>query len=1057
MVFTGGNDRVERRSDSNNREDGIFSDNFGGLNLTASDLNCPYEDSPQLINCDIDVSGKVVKRKGTKLLLEEAKTGKKGYTLLSFVTGLRYTFLLEKLGKDATIYEVNNDTITSVISKTNVWDDLAEDIRANYVRTTEVAPRVIMTTGVNQPVQFKFYEQQRIATGTATNFAFTNAEVFENISLTNAVFYKNRTMFTPTSVSYSGGTVTINDASVVADDVIDVVMVVWQHIVEAIYLEGKRISQQVTRFHVTKTDQNVEIPEELRWDFVVDYPSNQLYGYRVYQTDQWNDTFTFDTTQTPATNSEYCHGIGARYDQTAGGTVTPSPLFVTFGDIIGTGTNDPTEIFIARRFDLNKYLNGGVDIAGDDLKVFLNDSEQTQRTTNASAGSYGDWGLIDNAGAFVTSTATVARFIWFESGAQMGIEYDGKVEIVHTSTDFIGSAATTTVNDISDGGCEPAYGLGLFADYFSGSFPRNVAIFENRLVYSGFPANPLRVIFSEVGDKYKLLKPYRHFQIDQAHTGAEDAIDIPLQGRADDFITGLVTWQRSLFVFTRQAVYRISGGENGFTNTSKFVRLISTNGLVNAYSVTVTEKSILYLSDFGVYDLILGIDSEDFTANEKSIKIRQVFGSTRQVNREPLAWMTYDSINQKVYLGLPVNELDYTSFKLYVYHVFREAWTEYQQLGGFNTYYGLVYSDRTSGGGFLLSIVGYRDGSDIPTNRCFVSTEADDYLDYIESFTGDNSTVNFNLSFDQRLITHTTVDTVYDYPISVEASDDDEGFFTIPIQSVQDITVELETASGSGTYDTLTINTDYVKRPNGYLYLRNNPGDSRTLRIRSRVPNTDSEVTRAFYGINSALSIHEPVAVFVDNIYQVSGTDYDMDTNSGTYRVEFTTAPATSTVIKTGQIYQALYTSPALTLQTFTRLKRSKFIYIYFDNEIGRDIFTNADVNSSSSQDAEALVGHYKQRLNANISLKLESDFDGSVEYDLYSFSSLLFDNSLFDIFPSANQFRRYVLFKEALLGIGYSYQLLVWSFDETAFKLSAYQVSPMLHAERFINWTQGA
>ena len=1053
MVFSG-NQQGERRGQQS--ETGIFSDNFGGLNTTASDLNCPYEDSPNLINCDIDVSGKVVKRKGTKVMLEQVKTGKRGYSLLSFVTGLRYTYLIEKFGKDLTIFDVVDDVITPVVVKANVWNTAAENIRANYTRTTEITPRVIMTTGVNQPVQVVFYEQQRISTSTQTNFAFTEAETYENATTSNIIVYKNRVRVTPSSVSYSSGTLTLNGVSAVDGDVIDVVMVLWQHIVEAIYLEGSRISQQTTRFHVTKTDQNVAVPEELRWDFISNYPGTpNNFGIIAAESDQHSSAgsyHTYDSDLTPATSGEYSLGNGARYDSGVGGTVTPSPLFVTFGDIIGSGASNPTETFIVRRFDLNRYLNGGVDIAGADLKVFL-DGVQTSQATSTAAQDYGDYQLIDSTGALETGTTNPVRIITFEAGDRIGIAFTSQVEIVHTSTEYIGSAANTTVSSLVDGGCEPQYGLGLFADYFGGSFPRNVAIYENRLVYSGFPANPLRLAFSEVGDTYIPLKPYRLFQIDEAHTLASDPLDIPLQGRADDFITGLVVWQRSLFVFSRQAVYRVSGGDSGFTNTSKFVRLISTNGLVNAFSVTVTDKSILYISDAGVYDLILGIDSEDFTANEKSIKIRKAFGVTTQVNREQLAWMAYDSVNQKVYVGMPIEELDFTSFKLYVFHVFREAWTEYQTVFGWSTWYGLVYSDLNKGNAFLLSAAGYRDGSDAPINRIFLKTEQEYYMDFIKEHTGDNSTDEFGLPFQQAEIETVTRDKVYDYAISVQTSNDNKGFYSLPVQSINDVEVNLETTSGSGVYERLS-NDDFIKRPNGYIFLRDNPGSGRNLKVKSRVPATDSEPTRAFYGINDALPNHEPVGVFNNNVF-VPPTEYTADLNmSGVYTVTFNTAPANNDNLVIGQLYHCLYTSPSLTLNSFTSMKRAKFVYTYFDNEEGTEVFTLDDVNEAANQDAEQIVGNYRQRLNASIGLKFESDFDGSVSYDLYDFNSLAFDDSLFDIFPSANQFRRYVLFKESLLGIGYAYQLLVWSFDETTFKLAAYQISPSVHAERFINWT---
>lgn len=1070
MVFSGGQN-VERGG-TNRKEDGIFSDNFGGLNLTASDLNCPYEDSPKLYNTDVDISGKITKRKGTVLIKEDSDSGTLGYTLFPFVSGLRYTFLVEKQGTDLRVYETNDDTFTLLMTKSNVWDSSGADVRANYVRTSEVEPRIIMTTGVNQPVQLRFVEQQEVAASGETDFTLANAERFENATTSNIVVYKNRTRITPTAVSYAAGVLTLDDLDTNSGDVVDVILVTWQHIVEAAYFTGDRFAQRVTRFNATDTDQNVEIPERLRDDPIQNYSSTDpyLYGLMVYNSDQWDidgsgsTQYDYQNDFTPASATEFCYGNGTLYDNTVGGTVTPAPLFITFGAITGS---DPIEVFIARRRDLYKYFNGGVALTGDDLKVYVDGvlSDQHDSTASASA-TFADYYLIDEDDNVETASNTECRYITFEASDEMGVPEDADVEIIHVSTDFIGSNATTDVELYKDGACEPQYGLGIFADYYSGAFPSNVSLFENRLVYSDFPNNNLLIIFSEIGDKTIPVRPYRLFQVETLNSNDDDPFDVRLNSRADDFVTGLVVWQKSLIIFTRQGVWRISGNNGSFNASNYSLNLISTLGLVNSYSVTVAEKSVLFLSDVGVFDLSLGIDSDDYVASEKSLKIRKVFTDiidVRTVAREGLAWMSYDSNTQKVYLGLPINEFDYTSSKLYVYNVFRESWTEYFTPSGFYTYYGTQYQDFTNGTQYILSVVTRHNGSNVPSNRLLIRTEGEYYVDFFDTATGDEATTDFNVAFDYHYVNHSTTENIHTYEVSAVDNDDVRGFDLIDIQDVQDVEVQLEDTSGGGTYTTLTMGTDYVKKPNNVIYLLDDPGDSRDLRIYARSPVTDSDKTRALYGISSALSTHHPVWVTVDHQLQVPGTDYDMDReDASNYNVEFGTAPATNTVIRYGQMYPVYYESPSLTLDSFAFLKRVKHLYAYFDNELGMDEYTSDDLNTEievsqveTPQPATELVGEKKQRLNANLAIRYESDFDADVVYDLYGFSSLLFDDTLFDIYPSANQFRRYSLFKEYLLGTGYSYKLILWSYDETTFTLSAYQVTSDYKAHRYINWTQ--
>lgn len=1064
MVFTGGQN-VER-GDANNQEQGIFSDNFGGLNTTASDLNCPYEDSPQLYNVDVDISGKIRKRKGTVLIKEDSDDGTLGYTVLPFTSGLRYTFLLEKQGTDLRVYETNNDTFTLLMTKSNVWSDLASNVRANYVRTSEVEPRIILTTGVNQPVQLRFVEQQEIATSTETNFTLANAERFSNATTSNIVVFKNRTRVTPSGVSYSGGVLTLTGVGAVADDVIDVLLITWQHIVEAAYFKGERFAQAVTRFNATDTDQSVEIPSELRDDPEINYSSSEpyRYGYFAYDSDQFDpvgsgsNQYDYDTDLTPASETEFAVGNGSLYDSSTGGTVTPAPLFITFGAVT-SGGSDPIEVLISRRRSMYKYLNGGIPLTGGDIKVFVDGAQSSQSTgTGSASGDFLNYYVVDEDGNIETSTSTEFKYVAFEASTRIGVPENSDVEIVHTSTNFIGSGANADVELYKDGACEPQYGLGIFADYYSGAFPSNVSLYQNRLVYSDFLNNNLLVLFSEVGDKTIPLRPYRLFQVESANSNDNDPFDLRVNSKADDFVTGLLVWQSSLIVFTRQGVYRISGSNGGFNATTNNVNLISTLGLVNSYSVTVAEKSVLFLSDLGVFDLALGIDSEDYVASEKSLKIRQLFTEIAELqdpNRENLAWMSYDANTQKIYLGLPLSNFDYTASRLYVFNVFRESWSEYFTPSGFYSYYGTQYQDFSLGVRYLMSLATRHDSNNVPTNRVFVRTEGTYYVDFFDTATGDNSTTEFNTAFDYSFVSHTTVNKIQTYPVSQIDTNDVRGFRLFPLQSIQDVKVQLETQASSGVYTTLIEGTDYVKKPDNSVYLLSDPGASRTLRIYSRCPATDGEPTRALYGISSPLETHPPVWVTVDHILQVPKTNYDMDREDGsTYNIEFVTAPAENTVIRFGQVYPCYFESPSLTLKTFKNLKRGKHIFVYFDNEEGQATFTNDDVNAESEQDAVQIVGESKQRLNVSIALRYDSDFDADVEYDIYRFSSLVFDDTLFDIFPSANQYRRYALFKEYLLGVGYSYKLILWSYDETTFNLSGYQVASAFKGNRYINFT---
>jgi len=1016
------------------REDGIFTDNYGGLNTTASGLNCPYEDSPLMYNVDVNVSGKVSKRKGTKHILTTGSTVNTGVGLVPFVTGLRYPFVIEKRGTGLYVYELNNDVATLVVTKSNVWSSVAATVRPTYAKTTEVEPRLIITTGVNQPVQLRFVEQQGIASGSGSNYALTGAERFEHASTSNIVVYKNRTRVTPSAVSYLTGTLTLTGVSYTSGDVIDVILITWQHMVEALRLTGDRVCGQATRYHVVKTDQNVEIPSSLRFDPLSDYPTYPYtYGYVAYKDDVWDinksasGQYTYSTGLNPSTATTYAFGDGTRYVGGTG-TVTPAPTFVTFGDI---GSGDPTRVFIAKRIDLRQWFNGGTDQAASAYKVYIDDTLKTQHVSTAAGSStFGDYYMVNNSNTVITSTSSTCRFITWEAGVQMGVAKTAVIKVINCSTSFIGSSATADVHLYKDGACEPLYGVGAFFDYYSGSFARNITIFQNRLVFSSIIANPLLLVISEVGDTVEPLRPYRDFQIESANTLATAPFDITIQGKSDDFVTGLIVWQGSLFVFSRQAVFRVAGASGSFSNISRDLRLISSLGLVNPYCLVSTESGILYLTDAGVYQLAVGVDSDDFSGAEVSIKIRSLFGITKNPTYESQPFMSYDTVNQIIYLGLPTTSSTSHCSKLYVFNTYRAAWTEYRTDGGFSFNYIVQVQDLTNG----LLMLGYYYASS--TSRYLIKFNDTSYVDFRKSYTGDGSTTVFTAVFSEPTMTTATVDNVYGYTCTPY-------FDMLENTKVEDVYVSL-----NGTR--LVFGTDYIKRAGNQVYLLQNPGAGKTLTVYPRSFATDFDATQAYYDITSPIPRHVPIHVTVDHTIKIQDQDYTFTTPA---TVTFTTAPANNAVIDIGKMYKTYYKTSQLTLNNLPALKRVKHLYSYFDNELGLTQYGASDVNNSSGQAADEIVGRYKVRMNCSVAVEYDSEYGEDFQADVYGFYSLVFDDSLFDITPSQFQYRRFTLFKESLSGIGCTYAAVFFSYDEGSFTLAGWQITNRIGTEKHINF----
>jgi len=1044
------------------KESDIFSNNFGGLNTLASPLNIPYEDTPYCLNTEVLISGAITKRKGTRVIFKEtglSGSNVGGIAVIPFSTGLGYNYIINKRRRDIRVFSTQASVTTLLMTKADVWDVAGGNIRATYINIPDIEPKIIFCTGVNPPVELKFVERSTTVT---SGIAFTTV-VFSDVRLANAttsniIVYQDRVRKTDIlSAVYSAGnlTVTFSGSIIAGTYTFDIALVIWHWYAEAFRYDGNRFSKSGTQLtsqvfggtgNFNDPDQVVAIPESLRDDLSIDVNGN--YPVRAYISTAYNDIFTLSTSREPTTADAYAHSDGTPYKQAAGKKVNPSPLFITFGrEFVPAASTDGQSrgIQFSRRRRL--LFNGASTILGTDLRVFINGIQTTQNV-NAIVGSatYGDYYfrssdiLAPNA-----STALSGSFLDFEASTVIGLPSDAQIEIVNSEVKFIGTSATATRNDYLDGCWIPKYGLGLFSNYASGSHPRNVSLYQNRLVFSGFPELPLTVVFSNVFDSVSPGINYNSFQIDTFAIADTDAIDITLASSPDDLVRGIIDWQNNLFVLTRKAVFRISGGQNTFTQRNKFSVFVSNIGLVNPYSLVRTDRSIVYLSDIGVFDLVIQQNTTEYETTEKSIKIRDRFGITTEPAYESLAWIAYDSANRFVFVGLPVINTTYTSDVLLVYNTFRESWTEYTTPIGFNGYIATSYVDRSAGVNFLLCCSLYRDVNNVPTDFYFVNFSHEKYIDFAEYSTGSGISATINTT-PESYTEFSTTQAVHEYPTVRPRSAQWRAFDSFAITNIKDCTVTLDGLEQ-------TFGSNWVKLPNGNIYLLANPGAGKTLRFTLRRPITEEDTGQATFNVTSPQN-YQPDVVFVDNVLQVAGVGYTLSSLSGVKRVTLTAAA--NSVVIVGQAYPVMYTTPLFTQRSLSSLKRLRHVYAFFDNKLGQDSYGASDVNTASGQVAEFIAGQPKVRQNINFAVRYESDDDAENIYDVFGYQNLVWDDAQFDIDPPAYSYRRDGVFKEALQGTGYSYQLLIWSYDESAFILAGYQITADVKGNKYINWTRG-
>lgn len=1050
---------------------------FGGLNTTATPLNTPFEDSPLLLNVDTTLEGSVAKRKGTRVLYESQNNNPLGVSVQNFSSTLNYNFTVVKNGTSLEVYEVRDDVATRVINKTNVFSSAAATSRPSTIRTSETEPRVLFFTGVNKPVQLRFVERQGTYTGSSiTSVVFTEAEKYKNATPSNCLVFINRQRVTPT-ISYNAGTkeLTVGIPSTSGTFVVDLILVTWQWWAEGMLWKGDRYSKAVTRFHVGKTDQNIAIPETLRTDLDAPILSTQnweIFPYRLGTLVAGSAYCSAAVDRAPSGFDRFAFGDGAPYnyaESSPGNPTTftnPTPFFITFGrqrqttdvlDCTGAAISacTPTTsggticeaepVYLLRRRELRLNNNEGISAANVD--VYVNGSKRTQIISNSSpAQTPADYmrywlfrRVLGGSGYFaqaITSLPDTAYYLSFE-GVYSGLPGDARVEVINNNPTHIGSSAVGTRYDYNDGSYYPVYGIGLYADYKNGYYPSSVELYQGRLVLSGFTNSPLTAVFSNIYDSAVPGEFFNFFQVTDDLSGiATDPFDVTFNSRPDDKLIATVEYQSSLFALTRRSVFRVSGGNAGAVTISNHnVVFLSNIGCVNNASYTKTDKDVMYLSDTGVYNLAPQIENQEYQAGELTVKIRDQFGLTADPGYEGMPWLEFDDVKKLVYLGYPVQGDTSTNRRLFVYNTTRSSWVEYDTPGNFQTFSGAPYVDRTLGNGFLLALSTYRSGG-APLDFALVKLNHSKYVDFLRRSVSNGAQTDY-LCPAQPEYSYTTSNGQHLYSIGKHEQGVSYPFATLPMIEVEDLVVTLNGVR-------LTNQLDYIKAPGGYIYLNVNPGAGKTLLIKPRRPVTDSEVGRTFYGVFAPIDVGYEVLID-DNIMQTSG--YSVVTTSNRQYIRATRP--NNAVIETAQAYYVYYSTPSFVNQTLRHLKQRKWVYAFFDNSIGQLLYKASDVNTGASQDPFELMDTVVTKVNANVSLVFNDENSGETSADLYGFQNIVWDDNLFDINSPQGSFQRFQLFKEPLRGTGYSYSMVIWSYDHAAFKLIGYQIDGATRGKR--------
>lgn len=140
--------------------DSIQVENFNGLNLVASKLNIPYEQTPHILNCGIDPGGTILKRGGTAQAdIQNVDTTVNSIQDIEYQTPDGYNWVIRKIGRECYIYQLIEDSLVPYtnggtnpvkIGGNPVWSAGAANVQvASCISSITSTPEVFIASGVD--------------------------------------------------------------------------------------------------------------------------------------------------------------------------------------------------------------------------------------------------------------------------------------------------------------------------------------------------------------------------------------------------------------------------------------------------------------------------------------------------------------------------------------------------------------------------------------------------------------------------------------------------------------------------------------------------------------------------------------------------------------------------------------------------------------------------------------------------------------------------------------------------------------------------------------------
>jgi hypothetical protein len=399
----------------------------------------------------------------------------------------------------------------------------------------------------------------------------------------------------------------------------------WLRFADASYYPGSFLSSSVVRKNSVPLDVNVQVPEDLVDNPIINEPQTQstsIQTLTLFKDNPANasaSVFTWKQDNLPTTPDEWAFSDGS-YIVAPNQLTRPSTAFVAFGGL--QPGNTPTTFLICRLRSILLGNGQGTDIG--EILSFTNKSPTTNPTYYNSSAT-----IISSGKASFFSTTNYSPSL--PGFLNPGVEQDAFIELI-LSTTFSPTCSTNVIDlepssngsiSIGDGFIVPLYGYNYVADTLNHSYPSIVKVVGNRILLCG---RDNTVVFSNSDWNYRGVS-FNNIQISTFGFSPASAFSIKLDATST---FALASINGVVFVASNKGVFIVKGGSSSTppNASSAFVSQVSSEIVTKHSCVTAWENKLFFASRSGIFLVIYNDNINDYEAIKLSEHVSDKFSNS---------------------------------------------------------------------------------------------------------------------------------------------------------------------------------------------------------------------------------------------------------------------------------------------------------------------------------------------------------------------------------------------------------------------------------------------